>query len=219
MALLLGLLLPLRAQFGISAVYTVPQVSFADGSIENFLDDGLEFSANYWFRLKEKRVEFLPTISYVKYNYSDREVIGQEPLFPATFREIGFQFHTRIYPFDFGTDCDCPTFGKQAPALEKGFFIQLSPGISWLEDVNSIRPPDQEDEQQASSFLPTIGVAVGLDFGLSNLVTLSPIAGFRYSIGDAPNALEYNSAVATDDNYSKFFAGLHLGIRLDEKRY
>ncbi len=208
-----------QAQFGIAAVFTAPQTSFADGNFEDFLDDGLEFSANYWFRLKEKRIEFLPTVSYAKYNYTDLSLQGEEPIFPASYQEIGFQLHTRIYPFDFGTDCDCPTFGKQAPALEKGFFLQLSPGVSWLEDTNSIAPADQALEQKASAVLPTIGLAVGLDFGLSNLVTISPIAGVRYAIGDAPNALEYVVAPQNNDKYGKFFAGIHLGIRLDEKRY
>ena len=217
--LVLASLLPLQAQFGVSTVYTVPQTSFADGSVEDFLDDGLEFSVNYWFRLKEKRVEFLPSLSYAKYDYSEDVTMGEVRNVPASFREIGFQFHTRVYPFDFGTDCDCPTFGKQAPALEKGFFIQISPGVSWLEDVNSTGLADQETEQQSSSISPTIGAAIGLDFGLSNLITLSPIAGIRYSIGDAPNAIEHNPAAATNDTFSKFFAGLHLGIRLDEKRY
>ncbi|MEM6397000.1 MAG: hypothetical protein AAF741_11695 [Bacteroidota bacterium] len=211
----------LQAQFGVTAAYSIPQVKFDanNGNTDLVWDADLEFSVNYWFRLEKKRIEFLPSLSYARYQYSE----GYSTIFNEgdwNLLNVGFQFHTRIYPFDFDTDCNCPTFGKQGPALDKGFFVQISPGLSYFRDRTT--PLDDGGDQSPlteDGFLPTLGLAIGLDFGLSNLVTLTPIAGARYAFGDLPESQPNALAATRNGDFWNLFAGLSLGVRLDEKRY
>ncbi|MEM6878090.1 MAG: hypothetical protein AAF544_06015 [Bacteroidota bacterium] len=210
----------LHAQFGVTVAYSIPQVTFDSEArtTENVWQGGLEYSANYWFRLSQKRIEFLPSISYASYDY-DRAYSGEIDIDNFNLLSLGFQLHTRIYPFDFDTDCDCPTFGKQGPALDKGFFIQLSPGVSYFRDSKSdLGDATAPMPIRESGVLPTLGLALGLDFGVSNLVTISPIAGARYAFGDLP---ESQAGVFPGQNgdFWTIFAGIQLGVRLDEKRY
>ncbi len=202
----------LPAQIGVIGSGSFPTIrsTFFDGIATDEalkMDNGYEVGLNYWFRLPTKRVEFMPTIYYGSANYSS----------PATgkFSEVGVQFKTNIYPFDFGGDCDCPTFGKQGPQLQKGFFLQLSPGYA-LYRSSGIGETDNR-----TGF--TLGGGVGLDIGLSNLVTITPVASVRH--GFSP----FMEVVYTDINgqdsgldepkLTTFLLGLQLSFRLDHKRY
>ncbi|MEM8584084.1 MAG: hypothetical protein AAGF87_07445 [Bacteroidota bacterium] len=209
-----------QAQFGVTAAYAIPQVRFDSDSrtTESVWQGNLEYSVNYWFRLSQKRIEFLPSLSYASFDYNT-DYVGNVPSGDFNLLNLGFQLHTRIYPFDFDTDCDCPTFGKQGPALDKGLFIQLSPGVSYFRD-SKLNLDDGGGPLvfRESGVLPTLGLALGLDFGVSNLVTISPIAGARYAFGDLPEA---DAAVYAPRNgdFWTISAGIQLGVRLDEKRY
>ncbi len=191
---------------------------------------GQEVALDYWFRLKEKRIEFHPTISYGVFegllSLPFRPSEPQLELDGVDFRlqEIGFQFKTNIYPFDFGTDCDCPTFGKQGPALHKGFFLQLAPGISYL----SVRSQPNYYSTEAfkdQAWLPTLGLGAGIDFGVSKFLTVSPTLTYRRSLGqfhwqaleqidDLP--FEYGSSKA---HLAALQFSIRLGFRLDHRRW
>ena len=167
-------------------------------------DHGPEVALNYWFRLPTKRVEFQPTLYYAR--------SGSQ----TNWREAGFQFKTNLYLFDFGTDCDCPTFGKQGPQLEKGFFLQLSPGVArhW------VTTPGVAEEGKTAI---TLGAGIGLDFGVSNLLTLTPIASLRHSITDFVDfdfTDENNNPVGNGGGQlTTFQLGIQATFRLDKRRY
>ncbi|PHI19938.1 hypothetical protein CEQ90_10330 [Lewinellaceae bacterium SD302] len=219
----------LEAQFGVSGFYKVSQddvvtEEYPDG---NFFGNGYEVAADYWFRLPNKRIEFLPTVFYGRYEkeYEIRRAVDSQ-VFPveANLSEFGFQLKTNFYIFDFGTDCDCPTWGKQGPALHKGFFLQLAPGISRL--TNSFTIQDEElFERRTGSTNFILGVGAGIDFGISNLITITPQVSYRHRFGESDlYSSDYdNTGLISLDYFTEqqhnFLFGLRLGIRLDERRY
>ena len=219
----------LTAQFGVTALYQSSQDKFTspltpEGSI---LRNGYEIAADYWFRLPTKRIEFMPTISVGRYdnkaNIYFSDVITQEPVFLETqATEIGFQFKTNFYIFDFAADCDCPTWGKQGPALHKGFFIQLAPGVSHFLINSDLNGGEHATKSNKTFF--NLGIGAGIDFGISNLLTITPLVSYRYGINQGDyNELFAQFPIATpeviDGRISALQAGIRIGIRLDKRRY
>lgn len=198
----------LYGQFGVSGFYNFNDARAVGDDVnpaanELLYEHGQEIALNYWFRLPTRRIEFQPTAYYT---FSPSEV---------GYREAGFQFKTNLYVFDLGTDCDCPTFGKQGPKLEKGFFLQLSPGIShhWLRS---------EAATDVSQTALSLGAGIGLDFGITNLLTLTPILSVRHTLTD------FTGVDFTDENdqsadisgrLTSYQVGLQATFRLDKKRY
>lgn len=182
--------------------------------VENIFDwkVGNEVALGYWFRLPEKRVEFLPTVYYAG-STTEANLIDQ----PITkLKEYGFEFKVNIYPFDFGGDCDCPTFGKQGPQLQKGFFLQLSPGYA-VYDVSI----GEAGLDSGNGF--TYGGGLGLDIGVSNLLTITPYANARVGTG-----LMVNDLVITDVNglnedrhpkLTTYQIGIRALFRFDHRRF
>ncbi len=172
---------------------------------ENFSNlEGYQVGLDYWFRLKNKRVEFFPTLSYSAFDQSSNNS-------NMDVRLLGFHFNTNFYLFDFEGDCDCPTWSKQGGILEKGFFLQLSPGITnfdvKVKDENSI------DGETVTFF--DIGIGAGLDLGFSDFITITPLIRFHLS----PNTdwvLHDDTATTELLSYKtspkQLFAGIRLGI-------
>lgn len=228
------LLSGLSAQFGVSGSYRISQDGFTDLDHPNggVFGNGYEVGLDYWFRLPNQRIEFLPTLSYGSFSGEANSLsLGDEIDFSGsnlTFRlqEIGFQFKTNVYIFDLGTDCNCPTFGKQGPALHKGFFLQLAAGYSvfWTESqLPFLNFTLSEQRRQA---LPNLSIGAGVDFGLSNLITLSPYLHYRHYFGDFNWTETYSLTPLTilipnerKANLSDFQLGMRVGIRLDKRRY
>lgn len=150
----------------------------------------------------------MPTLYYGFAKFSDDPKWG--------LHEAGFQFKTNIYLFDFGGDCDCPTFGKQGAQLQKGFFLQLSPGYTYYQTENIFA----SEAQKNTGF--TLGAGMGLDIGLSNLLTLTPLVAVRRGFGTYSNL---NVSDIVGDSYfdetklTTFQAGLQLSFRFDHKKY
>ena len=195
----------LSAQVGLNVAYgTFDQAVIGThvGESDAPQKSGVVLSLDYWFRLKQKRLEFLPTIYYANYGGS-YEVTN-----------YGFQFRTTIYPFDLAGDCNCPTFSKENELLKKGFFIRLAPGIgNWSASVASI--PVFEDRPDYDSWVPEIGGAVGLDIGVSNLITISPEIRLRRIFGSTWDEVpEINL-----DGFTLIEPAVRIGMRFDEKNY
>ncbi|PHK99658.1 hypothetical protein CGL56_01000 [Neolewinella marina] len=167
-------------------------------------EDGTEVALNYWFRLPKQRIEFQPTVYY---GLNESEV---------DWRTYGFQFKTNIYVFDLSTDCDCPTFGKQGPQLQKGFFLQLAPGVARHEVETA------DGLFRGAATTATLGGGLGLDIGLSNLLTLTPLASLRYHLGDFdgvdfPNA--EGGVSPSEGRLLTYQLGVQATFRLDKRRY
>lgn len=135
---------------------------------------------NYWKSLKEKRIDFLPEITYsFKNKFESFNNTAPSPIqaYETNLQRIGFIFNTHVYPMDFSGDCNCPTFSKQNDFLKKGLFFILSPGVEYF--ISDLSYEDIEQEG-SSSIAFKIGTGVGLDIGVSNLLTISPFAMINY---------------------------------------
>lgn len=165
---------PLYAQFGLRAQYGFADFS-ADAAIQDIVESqhGIDIGLHYWFRLKNKRLEFFPEISYAALDQGQSE--STEAL-PYTYRRIGVRLPARIYPLDFASDCDCPTFSKQNDLIQKGFFVEVAPG--YFYDQSSIDRIDREDSHGQAE----VSVGVGLDIGINDLVTVTPLVSYAWGL-------------------------------------
>lgn len=164
----------LYAQFGLRAQYGFADFS-ADASIQDIVESqhGIDIGLHYWFRLKNKRLEFFPEISYAALDQGQSETA--EAL-PYTYRRIGVRMPARIYPLDFASDCDCPTFSKQNDLIQKGFFVEVAPG--YFYDQSSISLIDREDSHGQAE----VSVGVGLDIGINDLITVTPQVSYAWGM-------------------------------------
>lgn len=209
---------------GLFKIKAIGQVGFS-GGVSNFkssewLDaigeranksiaslNGWEAGVDYWFRLKQKRVEFTLEGNYSR--FSDMKLPDNGKL---TLKEYGLQLNTNIYPLDFGSDCNCPTWSKNGDFFKKGFFLQLIAGGAFM-DKHLEAPNFLSDD---SAIVLRLGAGVGLDIGLSDFITITPLVRYYY----LPNltwegiATEKNGSDTT--NGGQVFAGLRLGLRFDE---
>jgi len=208
----------LQAQFGINASYRIndmPELIGTDinnpAQEENLLESGFNLGLDYWIPLSNIRIELLPELNYGRYT---RTFESQSTLKAQFFN---FFFNVNFYLFDLMGDCDCPTFSKQGSPLSKGFFAQISPGFSFVDTAI------KETDESAGDWGFNLGAGIGMDIGLSDLITLTPMAGVRYY----PNT-EFAGMYLVEDGSSggskldnqfdilQWHAGLRLGFRLDQ---
>ncbi|MCB0632490.1 MAG: hypothetical protein R2824_29420 [Saprospiraceae bacterium] len=221
LTLLLVLSVSAQAQFGFNGKYLFAgdnwQLTPSTGGQEetsDLFDKGWSAGVDYWFRLRNKRIEFLPELNYTQLNNSLAAYANNEA------KIYSFFFNTNIYFLDLPGDCDCPTWSKEGPTLKKGLFLQLSPGISYwdmtlgaaTEDVNLFA-----DRHLAFS----MGAGLGFDLGLSDLITFTPMVNVRYFQKITLDHFDTINAQAgefvSNAEASPLFlsAGVRLGIRLD----
>ncbi len=223
---IISMLIPLwsHAQFGLTAGRHFNNASDWEIETENgtrpLLEDGYSIGIDYWFRLKNARVEFLPEINYARYERT------LDPVAESTVNNLSLFFNANIYFLDFFGDCDCPTFSKREPFFKKGLFLRLSPGISYLDQTLAstvpissgagLGVPEIDDEGVA----PSIGVGLGFDVGLSDLLTLSPLATIRYypsTEWEGLNGENVNLAIrSAESGIWQFLIGIRLGFRTDQ---
>ena len=199
-----------NAQIGVSAAYKTFNAEDwfsleAQSDIESY--NGYNVGLDYWFRLKNQRVEFLPEISFGQYSgdYGAGELSAQF---------INFQLNTNIYFLDFNNDCNCPTFDKGGNFFTKGFFVQLSPGYSLIDLENKVdtENPTSTIEDSIGAF--GFGIGAGLDFGLSKLITVTPIARIHYYPEAETDIFITKQPAKT--TIKQIYLGLHLSIRWND---
>ena len=130
--------------------------------------------------------------------------------------------NTNIYFLDLLGDCNCPTFSKQGPTINKGIFLQLSPGLTyWNQSYTS-----QSGDNEASNITFSIAAGLGVDIGITDLITLTPFGGLRYY----PEIEWTDLSVITDEYFllevkaeksslMQAYTGIRIGIRLDHENY
>ena len=196
------------------------------GSIDDALSTGYGLGIDFWVRLKTKRVEFLPELGI---NYSQTSFETEITQYSLDYNYLYFNLNTRIYPMDFEGDCDCPTFSNQSTLIKKGFYFELSPGVGYYTThYDSSLPTVSNPEGETSTatvdaFSYKIGVAVGLDIGLSNLLTINPYAMYNYHFGREYDIPVGKLSTLIDSNSGNIMSQLELGlrfaIRFDAKNY
>ena len=114
------------AQIGIRAKYDINKFKEADKALsscfetDDIFSSGFELGVDYWFRLEKRRVEFMPEIYFAHSNTAITDDVFES----MNLNRIGFNLNVHLYPLDFEEDCDCPTFSKEGPGIQKGFFFQ-----------------------------------------------------------------------------------------------
>lgn len=211
-----------NAQLGISLAYVNSTSPEWENQFENqglsqdvrFLASGQRIAVDYWFRLKNIRIEFFPEISMSL--QKDELDIPSESNISFGLNKIGFTFSTNIYPLDIKGDCNCPTFSKDSDFFAKGFFIQIAPGIDYYET-------NFKDQVKESDFAFHIGAGIGLDIGISKFITISPFVRYVFypelvwkdlSTQILPGTQPLDTDVSSD--MRQLILGIRLGFRFDE---
>lgn len=226
--LLLVLFQSINGQFGLRLKYNnnnyeewQTAVGHRFGQDKKLFSPGFEAGIDYWFRLKKRRIEFLPEVSYkmALTNY------GTSELDKLSLSGINFNFHTQIYALDLEGDCNCPTFSKQGPSINKGLFFHFTPGLGYFAAKASVNgDPPTEFKDKASGLVFRAGIGAGMDIGLSDLITVTPVISYYFHSGmtweklDArPNDLEIYYPDSTV-NPSQLQFTLRFGFRPDYSR-
>ena len=210
----------LSSQIGVTLGYNLHQgADDWDANMESdekVKADGIMLNLDYWFRLKNYRVEFLPEVGFV---IGEQEVTHSiNEAITTSYNQYHFFFNTSIYPLDFEGDCNCPTFGKDGSFFQKGFYLQLSPGITYLSAKTEYILSQNSYEDSALHLV--IGIGAGLDIGLNDYITITPLLRYVLGFGATWNGLQFEGSdpITTESNTRDLQTGLRLTYRLDYKQ-
>ena len=199
-----------QAQFGFNLRYLLGQSDILD--VMDISQKGLHGSVEYHLRLKEKRLEFRPGLGY-RFTFNNADKNGN-------FKSYDFDFGTALYPFDFAGDCNCPTFSKQGTLVKKGFFFELIPGASY-QILTRLRSEPNDPSKlpiRSKNLVWKLGGAAGLDVGVSEHYTITPMLSATYLSSSEWEGLHVDGSQGTLDDYIYFGAGLRLTYSAEEKR-
>lgn len=188
------------AQYGLTGQYVSGNSVYGDIPLEDGASRattaGYLVGLNYWVRLKNTRIEFFPEVNYSVVNPTSS--LGFQPDFQL--RRWGLTLPASFYLFDFKGDCDCPTFSKQNDLFKKGFFLQLL--------ISGQLERSQTDLAKNTQQNLGAGGGIGLDIGISDFLTLTPI--FQY-VNHFVSTKEDQNWGSTDE----FRAGIRVTFRPD----
>ena len=200
----------LFAQIGVSGSYSTIKTSGWDdimnGEDIRAYDPGYVIGLDYWFKLKEYRVEFLPEVSYAAFdNKHNGPTLVPEAL-PSDLKIIAFSFNTQIYLFDLEGDCNCPTWGKEGGFFNKGFFLMAGPGVSFVQQDDELRLGQMENINASTSTTRLmLSAGIGLDIGISKAITLTAFGKYRWHQSAQWDSLEtYAIDSQTEDQYEDY---------------
>jgi len=168
-----------QAQFGLGGKYLkVHEGGWHDvfaAAGGTYTDQLSSVSAFYWFRLKQKRVEFLPEIGYFTALKKSVDTGA-----PNQMRGAFINWNTDFYFLDFASDCNCPTFSKQNDLLKRGLFVEVTPGVEFRKlDIDFVKD-NRLETRTFSHTVVKLYLGLGFDLGLSDLITVTPTAGLSY---------------------------------------
>lgn len=171
---------------------------------------GYQAGIDYWFRLKNHRVEFMPELQYA------RQLSLRVDDKSSTLHSFGFELNTHFYLMDFYDDCDCPTWSKSGEWFEKGFFLILSPGVHYFQY------PSIRDFEGSNQWVGSISLGAGLDIGFSDFLTLTPVIKWRHWITPQWSGLSdllQNSTPDISRFERRYFQQFQIGFRLGFRIY
>lgn len=206
-------------QFSLNVKYIFGQSELLEDNY--FSQDGIHAALEYGFRLKSKRLEFHPGLGYRFTFFNDKEKDYSEDNDYGYLNSVDLDFNASIYPFDFGGDCDCPTWRKEGNLIKKGFFLEFSPGLAYQTFHVQDWPSEGFEfslPASSSNLLLKASLGAGLDIGLSEEFTLTP----SFSWTKLSNA-DWESFDAIGfpnffDDQTYLGAGLRLAYKPDPKR-
>jgi len=164
---------------------------------------------NYWFSLKDFRVEFTPGVYYL---YSDFILDETEAGVKYIAHEAGVEFDINIYIFDFirkSYKRDCPSFSDGSNWLKKSFFLQASPKLfgaqrSLINSDNDIRHLNIGGK---------FDFGIGLEIPVTRHFVLAPIVKYGFGIGNNWDGFsEYHDEDSFNDGTSHSYLSLVLAM-------
>lgn len=189
----------------------------------------LEIGLDYWFKLKNHRIEFFPELAIGAYkgvNYTD----AMQNNLNFRLLQYGLNFNTHIYFLDLEGDCDCPTWSKQGTFFDKGLFLMISPGLMMMNHQAIIN--DITDTEIASlnnnKLAFKLGLGLGVDIGVTDLLTITPFVMYNYypSVSSqlfdetlAVTCLNCDLPLQESGALNQIQIGLRIGFRPDYKGY
>ena len=218
------------AQLGVNATYRTndaPDWTYS-GAIRPAQDllpeTAIAIGLDYWLAMKAYRIDFVPELNFSRMsNTLDMGIPLETIEANLTSNWLSLFLNTNIYFLDLEGDCDCPTFSKSGGAVQKGIFLQVSPGATWMMNQAAFKGESKSFDDITFS----LGAALGLDIGLSDIVTLTPMIGFRYyfpaqweglaAFLSGPDIINIDGLKSEESSIRQLYAGLRLGIRLDQR--
>lgn len=181
------------AQLGVSVFYkNIMPSTWNESNITDFKSNHyVGADIDYWFRLKKRRWEFMPSVQFAWGDVTNNNKGYQ----------IGALLKNQVYVFDFVDDCNCPTFSKQGNTIKKSFFVALQAGAFYN---NLSVSPSEQVAVQPNGITGQFGLGVGYDLGITDFYTITPSIHYLYS---TPLAWENTSSIKSA------MRGLHFGIR------
>ena len=219
----------LTAQFGVTVFYQSTQVSgdYFTSPNASVLGENYEFAADYWFRFPGKRIEVMPTVSYSTYenavfDNTSSSVFEFSVFNDVRVHEFGVQLKTNFYLFDLNDSKQYSTSNKRSNFLEKGFFIQLAPGVSHYS-VNLTRESSNTFSRWRNKTFFNLSAGAGFDFAISNLLTITPLVSYRYNVNQAGFSDLFASCPSclsskVEARFSTLQAGIRIGVNLNKRQ-
>jgi len=201
-------------QFGIRASYNLNEAKawdnfFSDalGRSEDIFSSSMTLSVDYWLRLPNLRIEFYPNISYHQASTTiPNALVGNGDL-DLGLRQMGLGIYTHVYLLDMIGDCDCPTFSKQGGLMKKGFFILAEIGADYSQkNAANLGFTDGNIDFKAA-------VGLGLDIGVTDLLTVSPFIQYRFYPAVSWHELGPIFSLP-DNNVEANLSQIQLGVRV-----
>ena len=198
----------MSAQIGMSLIYQNNHFSDWNLNTPLFQNAG-GIGVDYWFRLKNHRLEIFPGI---KYQHSEsNNISGLEG--NAIWKKYSFSLKIKAYIFDFISDCNCPTFSKQNEFFKKGFFVYLDPKFS----RHIMYDNSEKEETQIEMNNVNASGGMGFDFGISNYLTISPFIGMSLYPNIQWDLLDNNNE--SNNDIWGFELGVRIGLRWDTQNF
>lgn len=224
------------AQIGITGTYTTIdapnwQQNMFEGTRFDFSNDfrwdsSIKLGVDYHFKLPEYRIEFLPGVFYAGFKqdaiFNNTTAIESTAAFKVNI--IDASFNTNIYFLDIEGDCNCPTFSKDGSVMKKGLFFQVSPGLTYTQNQIIQSITGSELATNYTDVSANLGIGLGVDIGLSDFLTITPLVRFKRHFNVEWELLHFNlsgdpqSSVAESDPndispINQFEAGLRVEFR------
>jgi len=200
------------SQFGVKAKYNNNSYSAWEEAGIAVDHSNIEVGLDYWFKLKNHRIEFMPEVYYGLSTETTYPIaIGRELFLKQSY--VGLQMNTHIYIMDLESDCNCPTFSKDGPSIKKGFFINIAPGAVFnMYDRNSGVTNVPNFSTQNINLRVALGV--GYDIGINDLLTVTPFVNYLLSTGNNAEFFTPENQEITS-SWTSFQGGVRVGFRPD----
>lgn len=126
----------------------------------------------------------------------------------------------KIFILSLEADCDCPTFSREAGFLEKGLFVEVLAGASFIQ---SEMTETSTLISEGNEVVFKAGLGLGVEIGITDYVTISPFVRYQHYFNAEWEGLQTDIAAfdqttvtAGSDStpINQFSAGIRLGISL-----